>query len=128
MNPFLTTQGFAKFSMLTTVIGAVLNIILDPIFIFGLGMGVKGAALATIMSQCVGAIWVLKFLTGKKTILKLQLKNLKLVPKVIIPCLALGMSSFIMLSTESLLSISFNSSLAKYGGDLAVGSMRSSAV
>lgn len=123
MNPFLTTQGFAKFSMLTTVIGAVLNIILDPIFIFGLGMGVKGAALATIMSQCVGAIWVLKFLTGKKTILKLQLKNLKLVPKVIIPCLALGMSSFIMLSTESLLSISFNSSLAKYGGDLAVGSM-----
>lgn len=123
MNPFLTTQGFAKFSMLTTVIGAVLNIILDPIFIFGLGMGVKGAALATILSQCVSAVWVLKFLTGKKTILKLQLKNLKLIPKVLFPCLALGMSSFIMLSTESLLSISFNSSLAKYGGDLAVGAM-----
>ena len=123
MNPFLTTQGFAKFSMLTTVIGAVLNIILDPIFIFGLGTGVKGAALATILSQCVSAVWVLKFLTGKKTILKLQLKNLKLIPKVLFPCLALGMSSFIMLSTESLLSISFNSSLAKYGGDLAVGAM-----
>ena len=123
MNPFLTTQGFAKFSMLTTVIGAVFNIILDPIFIFGLGMGVKGAALATILSQCVSAVWVLKFLTGKKTILKLQLKNLKLIPQVLFPCLALGMSSFIMLSTESLLSISFNSSLAKYGGDLAVGAM-----
>ena len=123
MNPFLTTQGFAKFSMLTTVIGAVFNIILDPIFIFGLGMGVKGAALATILSQCISAVWVLKFLTGKKTILKLQLKNLNLIPKVIFPCLALGMSSFIMLSTESLLSISFNSSLAKYGGDLAVGAM-----
>ena len=123
MNPFLTTQGFAKFSMLTTVIGAVFNIILDPIFIFGLGMGVKGAALATILSQCVSAVWVLKFLTGKKTILKLQLKNLKLIPKILFPCLALGMSSFIMLSTESLLSISFNSSLAKYGGHLAVGAM-----
>ena len=123
MNPFLTTQGFAKFSMLTTVIGAVFNIILDPIFIFGLGMGVKGAALATILSQCISAVWVLKFLTGKKTILKLQLKNLKLIPKVIFPCLALGMSSFIMLSTESLLSISFNSSFSKYGGDLAVGAM-----
>ena len=123
MNPFLTTQGFAKFSMLTTVIGAVFNIILDPIFIFGLGMGVKGAALATILSQCVSAVWVLKFLTGKKTILKLQLKNLKLIPQILFPCLALGMSSFIMLSTESLLSISFNSSLAKYGGDLAVGAM-----
>ena len=123
MIPFLTTQGFAKFSMLTTVIGAVFNIILDPIFIFGLGMGVKGAALATILSQCVSAVWVLKFLTGKKTILKLQLKNLKLIPQVLFPCLALGMSSFIMLSTESLLSISFNSSLAKYGGDLAVGAM-----
>ena len=123
MNPFLTTQGFAKFSMLTTVIGAILNIVLDPIFIFGLGMGVKGAALATILSQCVSAVWVLKFLTGKKTILKLQLKNLILIPRVLFPCLALGMSSFIMLSTESLLSISFNSSLSKYGGDLAVGAM-----
>ena len=119
MNPFLTTQGFAKFAMITTVIGAVINIVLDPIFIFGLNMGVSGAALATIISQCVSAIWVLRFLTGKQTILKLQLKNLKLKASVILPCLALGISGFIMLSTESLLSISFNSSLSKFGGDLA---------
>ena len=123
MNTFITTQGFAKFAMLTTVIGAVINIILDPIFIFIFGLGVKGAALATILSQFVGCIWVIKFLTGKKTILKLQIKNLRLKGAVIIPCLALGISSFIMLSTESLLSISFNSSLSKYGGDLAVGAM-----
>lgn len=123
MNPFLTTQGFAKFAMITTVIGAVINIVLDPIFIFGLNMGVSGAALATIISQCVSAIWVLRFLTGKQTILKLQLKNLKLKASVILPCLALGISGFIMLSTESLLSISFNSSLSRFGGDLAVGSM-----
>ena len=123
MNTFITTQGFAKFAMLTTVIGAVINIILDPIFIFVFGLGVKGAALATILSQCVGCIWVIKFLTGKKTILKLQIKNLRLKGAVILPCLALGISSFIMLSTESLLSISCNSSLSKYGGDLAVGAM-----
>ena len=123
MNPFLTTQGFAKFAMMTTVIGAVINIVLDPIFIFGLNMGVGGAALATIISQCVSSIWVLKFLTGKQTILKLQVKNLKLKASIILPCLALGVSGFIMLSTESLLSISFNSSLSKYGGDLAVGAM-----
>ena len=123
MNPFLTTQGFAKFAMITTVIGAVINIVLDPIFIFGLNMGVSGAALATIISQCVSAIWVLRFLTGKQTILKLQLKNLNLKASVILPCLALGISGFIMLSTESLLSISFNSSLSRFGGDLAVGSM-----
>jgi putative MATE family efflux protein len=123
MNTFITTQGFAKFAMMTTVIGAVINIILDPIFIFVFGLGVKGAALATILSQCVGCIWVIKFLTGKKTILKLQIKNLRLKGAVILPCLALGISSFIMLSTESLLSISFNSSLSKYGGDLAVGAM-----
>ncbi len=123
MNPFLTTQGFSKFSMLTTVIGAVINIILDPIFIFGLNMGVSGAALATILSQCVSAIWVLRFLTGNKTILKLRVKYFKIKPEVILPCLALGVSTFIMMSTESLLSISFNSSLSRYGGDLAVGSM-----
>jgi Na+-driven multidrug efflux pump len=109
--------------MMTTVIGAVINIVLDPIFIFGLNMGVGGAALATIISQCVSSIWVLKFLTGKQTILKLQVKNLKLKASIILPCLALGVSGFIMLSTESLLSISFNSSLSKYGGDLAVGAM-----
>lgn len=123
MNTFITTQGFAKISMLTTVIGAVINIVLDPIFIFGLNMGVKGAALATVLSQAVGAIWILRFLTGKKTILKLRKKNLKLVGKVIGPCLALGISSFVMLSTESILSISFTSSLSRYGGDMAVGAM-----
>ncbi len=123
MNPFITTQGFAKISMLTTVIGAVINIILDPIFIFGLGMGVKGAALATVLSQAVGAIWILRFLTGKKTVLRLKKENMKLIPSVILPCLGLGISTFVMLSTESLLSISFTSSLSRYGGDLAVGAM-----
>ena len=123
MNPFITTQGFAKISMLTTVIGAVINIILDPIFIFGLGMGVKGAALATVLSQAVGAIWILRFLTGKKTVLRLRRENMKLIPSIILPCLGLGISTFVMLSTESLLSISFTSSLSRYGGDLAVGAM-----
>ena len=123
MNMFITTQGFAKISMMTTVIGAVINIILDPIFIFVLDMGVKGAALATVMSQAVGACWILRFLTGKNTILRLKLANMKLQLPIIGPCLALGISTFVMLSTESLLSMSFTSSLAKYGGDLAVGAM-----
>lgn len=123
MNPFVTTQGFAKIAMLTTVIGALINIVLDPIFIFGLKMGVKGAALATVLSQAVGAIWILRFLTGNKTILKLRKANLKLDPKIFGPTLALGISPFIMVSTESLLSISFTTSLAKYGGDIAVGAM-----
>ena len=123
MNPFLTTQGFTKFAMMSTVIGAGINIILDPIFIFGLKMGVKGAALATIISQTVSAVWVLSFLRGKKTILKLHSSNMKLDRRVILPCLALGASPFVMLMTESLLNISFNTSLAKYGGDIAVGSM-----
>lgn len=123
MNPFITTQGFAKVSMLTTMIGAVINIILDPIFIFALHMGVKGAALATVLSQAVGTFWVLRFLTGKKTNLRLKLKNMRLVPQIFGPCLALGISTFVMMSTESLLSISFTSSLSKFGGDLAVGAM-----
>ena len=123
MNPFITTQGFAKISMMTTVIGAVINIILDPVFIFVLGMGVKGAALATVLSQAVGAIWILCFLTGKKTILRLKKENMRLEVRVFGPCLALGISTFVMLSTESLLSISFTNSLSRYGGDLAVGAM-----
>jgi len=123
MNTFITTQGFAQFSMMTTVIGAGINIVLDPIFIFVLDMGVKGAALATIISQAVGAMWILRFLTGKKTILKLQPKNMKLIPSVILPCLGLGISTFVMVSTESILSVSFTSSLARYGGDVAVGAM-----
>ena len=123
MNTFITTQGFAKISMMTTVIGAVINIVLDPILMFGFNMGVKGAAIATVLSQAVSAVWILKFLTGKKTILKLKASNLKLIPSVILPCLGLGVSTFVMLSTESILSISFTSSLARYGGDVAVGAM-----
>ena len=124
LNNYLTTQGFSNFAMMTTLIGAIINIILDPVFIFGLDMGVSGAALATVLSQAVGAVWVLFFLTkGKKSILKIKLPNTKLESKVIGPCLALGISGFVMVATESLLSISFNSSLQRYGGDLAVGSM-----
>lgn len=109
--------------MMTTLIGAVINIILDPIFIFALDMGVQGAALATVLSQAVGAAWILLFLTGKKTVLKLKPANLVLHRNIILPCLALGISSFVMVSTESILSISFTSSLSRYGGDVAVGAM-----
>ena len=123
MNTFITTQGFASMSMLTTVIGAVINIILDPILIFGLNMGVAGAAVATVISQIVSAAWILLFLTGKKTILKLKPANMKLEKDIILPCLGLGISTFVMVSTESILSISFTSSLAKFGGDVAVGAM-----
>ena len=123
MNTFITTQGFAQISMLTTVIGAVINIVLDPILMFGLGLGVKGAAIATVLSQAISAMWILRFLTGPKTILKLRLPNMKLVPSVILPCLGLGISSFVMVSTESILSISFTSSLSRFGGDVAVGAM-----
>lgn len=123
MNPFITTQGFSKISMLTTVIGALINIVLDPIFIFVLHMGVRGAALATVLSQAVSAVWILRFLTGTQTTLQLQRANLRLEKKVIFPCLGLGISSFVMIATESLLSVSFTSSLARYGGDVAVGAM-----
>ena len=123
LNAFITAQGFAKISMATVVIGAVINIVLDPIFIFGFHMGVKGAALATILSQAVSAIWVLRFLTGKKTILKLQKKYFRLRGSVVGPCLLLGMSPFIMQATESAISVCFNSSLYRYGGDIAVGAM-----
>lgn len=123
MNPFITTQGFAKISMLTTIIGAVINIILDPIFIFVFNLGVRGAAIATVLSQAVGAIWILRFLSGEKTILHLKKENFRLQKDIILPCLALGISTFVMLSTESILSISFTSSLSRYGGDIAVGAM-----
>lgn len=123
LNAFITAQGFAKISMITVLVGAVLNIVLDPIFIFGLDMGVKGAALATIISQAVSALWVLRFLTGNMTVLKIRKRHLKIDFKVLLPCLALGLSPFIMQSTESILIVSFNTSLLKYGGDLAVGAM-----
>lgn len=123
MNAFITAQGFAKTGMLSVLIGAVANIILDPIFIFGFDMGVRGAALATILSQAMSCIWVLSFLFGKKTQLRIRLKNMVLVPKILFPCLALGLSVFIMQSSESIVSICFNSSLQGYGGDTAVGAM-----
>ncbi len=123
MNAFITAQGFAKTGMLSVLIGAVANIILDPIFIFGFGMGVQGAALATIISQAMSCIWVLAFLFGQRTHLKIRAKNLKLVSKIVFPSLALGLSSFIMQASESVISVCFNSSLLKYGGDIAVGAM-----
>jgi putative MATE family efflux protein len=123
LNVFISAQGFAKTSMLTVVIGAVINLILDPVFIFGFGMGVSGAALATIIAQAVSTVWILRFLSGKKTVLRIQKKNLRLSSGIILPSLALGLSPFIMSSTESLLSVCFNSSLLKYGGDVAVAAM-----
>ena len=123
MNAFITAQGFSKTSMSTVLIGAVSNIILDPVFIFGFDMGVRGAALATIISQCISCVWVLFFLRSEKTILKLKKENMHLEAKVILPCLALGLAAFIMQSSESIISVSFNTSLLKYGGDIAVGAM-----
>ena len=123
MNAFITTQGFAKTGMYSVLIGAVANIILDPVFIFLLGMGVRGAALATILSQALSCIWVVSFLCGKKTFIRIRKENLKLIPKVILPCLALGSATFIMQASESVISVCFNSSLQKYGGDMAVGAM-----
>ncbi|AUJ49238.1 MATE family efflux transporter [Brachyspira hyodysenteriae] len=123
LNAFITAQGKAKTSMFTVLIGAVTNIILDPIFIFVFDMDVRGAALATIISQAISCIWILSFMTSKRTILKLKLKNFKISPNIILPCLALGFSPFIMQFTESILFVSFNTSLLKYGGDLAVGAM-----
>ena len=123
MNAFITAQGFSKTSMSTVLIGAVSNIILDPVFIFGFGMGVQGAALATVISQCISCVWVLFFLRSEKTILKLKKENMHLKAKVILPCLALGLAAFIMQSSESIISVSFNTSLLKYGGDIAVGAM-----
>ena len=124
MNAFITAQGFAKTGMLSVLIGAVANIVLDPVFIFGMNMGVRGAALATIISQTLSCIWVLSFLFGKKTFLKIKPENLRLHAKIILPCVALGSSLFIMQASESIISVCFNSSLLKYGGDIAVGAMR----
>ena len=123
LNNFITTQGFSTTSMLTVVIGAVTNIVLDPIFIFGLDMGVRGAALATVIAQAVSAVWVLVFLTGKRTKLKIRLKYLRLKPQIVLPVVSIGVSPFIMQSTESLVNISFNASLLKYGGNTYVGAM-----
>ena len=123
MNAFITAQGFTKISMISVVVGAVANIILDPIFIYGLNMGVKGAALATIISQALSSVWVIGFLCSKKSILRLRARNFVPVPRIVLPCIALGTATFIMQASESVISVCFNSSLLKYGGDIAVGAM-----
>ncbi len=123
MNAFITAQGFATTGMLTVLIGAVANIALDPLFIYGLGMGVRGAALATVISQGLSCVWVICFLRGKKTLLRLKRENLLVSPRLILPCVALGLAAFIMQSSESIISVCFNSSLLRYGGDVAVGAM-----
>lgn len=123
MNAFISTQGFSKISMMTVCIGAISNIILDPILIFGLNLGVSGAALATVLSQAISAIWVIRFLFGNKTILKLRKENFKIDFNLLLPSLALGISPFIMQSTESLLTLCFNMQLSRFGGDLALGAM-----
>lgn len=123
MSAFISCQGFTKVSMCSVVIGAVLNIALDPLLIFIMGMGVKGAALATVISQFASCIWVMAFITGKRTVLRLRRSNMRLSPKVILPCIALGTAVFIMQASEGVISICFNSSLLNYGGDTAVGTM-----
>ena len=123
LNAFITAQGFAQVGMKTVLIGAVANILLDPLFIFALGMGVRGAALATVLSQGISCVWVISFLRGKKTLLRLEKAALPIRPRLILPCVALGTAAFIMQASESVISVCFNASLLKYGGDLAVGAM-----
>ena len=123
MNAFISAQGFTKISMISVIVGAIANIALDPLFIYAFGMGVRGAALATILSQALSTAWVVYFLCSKKTILRLHTKNLLPTPKIVLPCLALGSATFIMQASESVISVCFNSSLLNYGGDLAVGAM-----
>jgi putative MATE family efflux protein len=123
LNYFINTQGFAKYGMTTLLIGGILNIILDPIFIFILDMGVAGAALATILSQLVSCIWVLKFLFGPKTTIRIKKANMRLDSKIMKRVLELGFSPFFMGSTEGILQVSFNRQLLFFGGDIAVSSM-----
>ena len=123
LNAFITAQGFATAGMLTVLIGAVVNIALDPLFIFALNMGVRGAALATVISQGISCVWVVAFLRGKKTILRIKPQNLTRGLRLLPPCIALGAAAFIMQASESVLSMCFNASLLKYGGDIAVGAM-----
>jgi putative MATE family efflux protein len=123
LNMFITAQGFVKTGMLTVLIGAVLNLVLDPLFIFAFDMGVQGAALATILSQAASCVWCIVFLCGKKTRLQLRGCYLALKGEVIVPCVTLGLAIFIMQISESVIAACFNSSLLKYGGDIAVGAM-----
>lgn len=123
MNAFISAQGFTRISMLSVVIGAAANIVLDPIFIYGLGLGVRGAAIATVLSQAASTVWIILFLLGKRTNLKLRPKYMLPVPSIVLPCLSLGLASFVMQSSESVIAICFNTSLRTYGGDVAVGAM-----
>lgn len=123
MNAYITTQGYAKTSMLSVLIGAVLNIILDPVFIFVFDMGVAGAATATVISQAVSAFWVIHFLFSSKSTLRIQKKYFCPSPKIALAIMSLGISPFIMSSTEGLLQVAFNNQMALYGGTISVGSM-----
>ena len=123
LNAFISAQGFSKISMLTVIIGAVTNIVLDPLFIFVLDMGVSGAAVATVISQAISAVWAYRFLRGNNTILRRKKENVRIKKHILLPCIGLGIAPFVMMSTESILVLCFNSSLLKYGGDLAVGAM-----
>ncbi len=123
MNSFVVAEGFTRVSMLSVVIGAAANIILDPIFIYGLGMGTSGAAIATVISQAASCAWVVRFVLSKRSILRLRVKNLIPSPKIVLPCIALGSATFIMQASESVITVAFNSSLLSYGGDIAVGAM-----
>ena len=123
MNAFITAQGFSTTSMLTVTIGAALNIVLDPLFMFAFGMGVRGAALATILSQAVSCAWVVRFLCSEKSTLRLRVKNLLPDMKLLLPCLALGLSPFLMQITENLVAVSFNVTLLRFAGDTAVGAV-----
>ncbi len=123
MNQYINSQGFAKYGMLTILIGAIINIVLDPLFIYVFNMGVKGAAVATVISQFVSAVWVIKFLTGEKAILKLKIQAMKLKWSICSRIMALGFTGFVMQGTNSLVLILYNSTLQTFGGDLYVGIM-----
>lgn len=123
LNAFISAQGFSKISMMTVIIGAVSNIVLDPIFIFIFDMAVRGAAAATVISQAISAAWAYRFLAGNNTVLRIKRENMRIRKHVLLPCIGLGVAPFVMMSTESILVLCFNSSLLKYGGDLAVGAM-----
>ena len=123
MNAFITAQGFTRVSMTSVLIGAVANIALDPLFIYAFDMGATGAALATVIAQAISCIYALSFICGKKAVLRLQIRHIRIAPKVVLPCIALGSATFIMQASESVITVSFNSSLLHYGSDIAVGAM-----
>ena len=123
MNAFISAQGFTKISMISVLVGAIANIILDPVLIYGFNMGVSGAALATIISQALSCAWIISFLCSKRSLLRLDMRKIVPTPKIVLPCIALGTATFIMQASESVISVCFNASLLNYGGDIAVGAM-----